>query len=178
MTEKDNIFFVEVKTNLTEIKINNINKIADKNSYKNGGKLFFAGIQPFDYVCLAKTNENVIGFSFLKKSFMSKNDLYILQSAVDNNYANKGVSSAMYDYIYSHSKDFDCITCSALSNDKQTLKFYQSNGFTYLPRKTDFGFYLIKKANKDSLSIDNAKPQAYQFLNLKDFSNDNQGLEK
>lgn len=178
MTEKNNLFSVEVKTDLTENEINNINKIADENSYKNGGKLFFIGIQPFDYVCLAKVNENVIGFSFLEKSFMSKNDLYILQSAVDNNYASKGVSSAMYDYIYSHSKDFDCITCGVISNDNKALKFYQNNGFIQLPHKTDFGFYLIKKANKDSLSIKNAKPQAYQFLNLKDFSNDNQGLEK
>lgn len=178
MEKNKNLISIEIKTKLSKNEEESINKIGEENSYQNGGKLFYAGIQPFDYVCLAKKDSDVIGFSFLLKSFLSKNDLYILQSAINKNYQNLGVSNALYNYIYSHSKDFDCITCGVLSNDKSSYKFYENQGFVLMPNTTDFGFYLMKNSNKESLSINNAKPKTYQLFNFKNLKNENQELEK
>ena len=110
-------------------------KINKENLIENGGSLKFDGILPHDYVVVAKSGDKIIGYTLLAENFFLKNDIYIMQVAVDNNYKHKGIGSAMYDFIFKHAKGYKYVAANVGEQNKISYKFHKKLGFE------DFGIF-------------------------------------
>ena len=64
-------YIIETLKKLNECDKNQILKINNENLAKNGGTLENEGILPYDYIVVARLNQNIIGYAFLKKRFLS-----------------------------------------------------------------------------------------------------------
>ena len=156
-------YIIETLKKLNECDKNQILKINNENLAKNGGTLENEGILPYDYIVVARLNQNIIGYAFLKKDFYRVQDMYVSQIAVDKNYQLQGVGTNMYHYIFKHLKGFESISCHIRIRNLGSKIFHESCGFS---SKIDIrylnNYIATKEINDDNLlTFDDAKPEKY-----------------
>lgn len=156
-------YIIETLKKLNECDKNQILKINNENLAKNGGTLENEGILPYDYIVVARLNQNIIGYAFLKKDFYRVQDMYVSQIAVDKNYQLQGVGTNMYHYIFKHLKGFESISCHIRIRNSGSKIFHESCGFS---AKIDIrylnNYIATKEINDDNLlTFYDAKPEKY-----------------
>lgn len=158
-------YIIETLKSLNEKDKNQILKINSENLYKNGGELENEGILPHDYIVVARLNEDIIGYAYLKKDFDRKNDMYVCQMAIDKNYQGYGIGTKIYEYIFKHLKGFDSISCHIRIYNPISKSFHEKCGFTVkIDMKYINNYFATKKVTETNLlDLENAKPKEYYY---------------
>lgn len=156
-------YIIETLKILNENDKNQILKINNENLAKNGGTLENEGILPYDYLVVARLNQNIIGYAFLKKDFYRKNDMYVSQIALDKNYQREGIGTKIYEYIFKHLKGFNSISCHIRIYNLGSRLFHESCGFMLKHDNQFINNYIATKnvTENNLLDFDKSKPEEY-----------------
>ena len=158
-------YIIETLLKLNQKDKNQILKINSENLYKNGGMLENEGILPYDYIVVARLNEDIIAYCYLRKNFDKEKDMYVPQIAIGKDYQGYGIGKKIYEYVFKHLKGFDSISCHIRIYNPESKSFHESCGFSV---KLDMRFinnYIATKkvTENDLLSFDEAQPEE-QFI--------------
>ena len=125
--EKNLELFVTDKRDLKVVE--ECEKLALQNHRRNGGTLRCLGLVESyaDYLVYAVKDNKIVGFVAVTKDWMGKNDLYLMQSAIDNNYKGQRIAPTMYDYILKHSKGYDYVTAHIMNYNTNSQKSLNRN---------------------------------------------------
>ena len=172
---------IEIKKNLDENEKKRVLEINKSNLAKNGGQLHYEGILNHDFVVLVKHQGVVVAYSLLTESFLTKDDLYVMQIAVDNNFKHLGIGAKMYNYTYNHLKDYRYFTANVNASNKISQAFHKKCGFN-LVGVNNLGLIYVKPvektvalglsdANKESFDIKKSKTELIneEMTSTKDF---------
>jgi len=161
--KKNNVLKLEVVKNLSKKEKVEVSKINFENLAKNGGQLHFAGILAHHYVVLAKLNNVVVGYALLYQEFLYKNDLYVMQVAVDKRFQHCGIGSKMYEYAYKYSKGYSYLTSNVNPKNINSQKFHEKMGFRSYGIN-QYGLIYIKPVKKEiNETFKDAKPICFKL---------------
>ena len=158
-----NIENVNIKENLQIV--NECEKIAQSNNYKNGGTLTFSNlISGCNYLIIAKNEKEIIGYLALKIYDVFENSIYIEQIAIKNEFKKQGVATNLIKFAINEFKDkFSIINAHVrITNDASNGLFKKLN-FTKLncdiDKMLNIGFSLndIDKGNYYEFYLNKSK---------------------
>lgn len=133
--------------------------IALENHISNGGTLRYLNLvkNASDYVLYCAYNNKVIGFLALTKSFLYKNDIYLMQIAVKKQFQKMGIGTALIKYLKSHSKQYKYITSNVRKDNIPSQKLHEKNNFKKIYETEDEYVYCqkTKKIFNKKLRIEN-----------------------
>ena len=108
-------------------------KICNENHINNGGVLRHTKLyEESDYVIYCEINNQIVGYMYLSKGFIFKNDIYIEQISVKKSMQKSNIGTAMVNYVKKHFKQFTYITSNVLPSNEISLNFHKKIGFKHV----------------------------------------------
>ena len=159
-------YTIEIKKKIDEGEKKRILEINETNLVINGGKLHYKGILEHDFVVLVKHQKVVVGYALLKEAFLAKNDIYVMQVAVDNDFKNLGIGSKIYNYTYNHLKGYKYFTANVNSDNKISQDFHKKCGFELIG-ENNLGLVYVKQVEKNvKLELSDANKESFKINKL------------
>ena len=152
-----------IKEELSKKEAASIMRICEENHYDNGGTLHFKALElPCKWTVLAKHDGKVVGYAVLYPEVLEKNDVYVMQVAIDKNYQHLGIGTMLYDYAYRHCKGYSFFTSNVNEQNFVSQAFHEKMGMRKFGIDED-GFMYKKEVGKDvKESFEDAKPEYFE----------------
>ena len=154
---------IEIKKRIDEEEKKRILEINESNLVINGGQLHYKGILQHDFVVLVKCQQVVVGYALLKETFLAKDDIYVMQVAVDNDFKHLGIGTKIYDYTYNYLKGYKYFTANVNPDNIISQDFHNKCGFKLIG-ENNLGFVYVKNVEKNvKLELSDAKKESFKI---------------
>ena len=147
-------FDIKVITPKDKFYIDQCLEIAKDNHVDNGGKLsyYMAVKDGCDYIICAIKGEKVLGYLGVNKNL--RQEFVVVQIAVGKDEREKGVGTALLQYLKHHSKSVKQIISFADKDNIPSINMHKKSGFKQIDEEYDYYFELKTEKIKDNQTLE------------------------